>query len=274
MKRLWKEKQGTWYKAKGGGNFKKPPPPPPTAGQNPQGEFQPPAGQMNFINGSPQAYELKRKAKLTLHELTSVNSIHPTAPKFLNWSHTKTNFNRYDHPASVPSAGRYPLIVDPTIRSLQVTRCLLGRGSGLNILFLKTFNAMKIPIDELRPSIAPLQGFIPTVSMLLVGQITLPVTFGTLKNYKTERLCFEVLDIEAPYHAILGRPGILKFMAVPHYAYLLLKIPRPAGVLTVCGNTLRAYECEQEACSIAQSQELAIEATRLRLEVASIQESP
>jgi hypothetical protein len=28
---------------------------------------------------------------------------------------------------------------------------------------------------------------------------------------------FEVADFETSYHAILGRPAIAKFMAVPHY---------------------------------------------------------
>jgi hypothetical protein len=31
-------------------------------------------------------------------------------------------------------------------------------------------------------------------------------------------------DFESSYHAILGRPALAKFMAVPHYIYLLLKM--------------------------------------------------
>ena len=141
--------------------------------------------------------------------------------------------------------------IDPTIRGLQVTRCLFDGGSGLNILFLKTFKAMKIPQEELHPSSLPLHGFIPSALMVSVGHVTLPVTFGMQENYRTERLCFEVVDLESPYHAILGRLGIVKFMVVPHYAYLLLKIPGPNGVITVWGDALRGYDCEQEACGIA-----------------------
>ena len=35
------------------------------------------------------------------------------------------------------------------------------------------------------------------------------------------------------FHAILGRPCYAKFMAVPNYTYLKLKILGPGGVITV-----------------------------------------
>jgi hypothetical protein len=51
--------------------------------------------------------------------------------------------------------------------------------------------------------------------------VVLPVTFGESRdNYRTEYIKFEVADFETSYHAILGRPTIAKFMAVPHYTYL------------------------------------------------------
>jgi hypothetical protein len=49
--------------------------------------------------------------------------------------------------------------------------------------------------------------------------------FGTQANYQTEFIQFEVTDFEISYHAILGRPALAKFMAIPHYPYLLLKMP-------------------------------------------------
>jgi hypothetical protein len=58
-----------------------------------------------------------------------------------------------------------------------------------------------------------------------MSQVVLPVTFGTRENYRTEFIKFEVANFESSYHAILGRPALAKFMAVPHYVYVLLKIP-------------------------------------------------
>jgi hypothetical protein len=67
--------------------------------------------------------------------------------------------------------------------------------------------------------------------------VVLPVTFGESQdNYRTEYIKFEVADFETSYHAILGRLAIAKFMAVPHYTYLVLKMPSPAGVLSLQGD--------------------------------------
>jgi hypothetical protein len=44
---------------------------------------------------------------------------------------------------------------------------------------------------------------------------------------------FELVDFFGPYHVILGWPCYINFMAIPIYAYLMLKIPGP----TVCLRT-------------------------------------
>jgi hypothetical protein len=36
-----------------------------------------------------------------------------------------------------------------------------------------------------------------------------------------------VVNFASPYHALLGRPCYAKFMAVPYYGCLKLKMPRP-----------------------------------------------
>jgi hypothetical protein len=66
-----------------------------------------------------------------------------------------------------------------------------------------------------------------------VGRIDLPICFGTLANFRKETLTFEVVGFHGTYHAILGHPCYAKFMAVPNYTYLKLKMPGPKGVITV-----------------------------------------
>ena len=58
-----------------------------------------------------------------------------------------------------------------------------------------------------------------------LGQITLPVQFGTADHFCTEYVNFFVADFNTAYHAILSRPALAKFMAMPHNVYLVLKIP-------------------------------------------------
>ena len=65
------------------------------------------------------------------------------------------------------------------------------------------------------------------------GQIDLPITFRDLSNYRMETLTFEVVGFHGTYHAILGRPCYAKFMVVPNYTYLKLKMPGLGGVITI-----------------------------------------
>ena len=86
-----------------------------------------------------------------------------------------------------------------------------------------------------------------------LGQITLDVVFGDSKNYRKEKLTFEVVDFQSAYHAILGRPAYARFMARPCYVYLRLKMPGPRGVITISGNRKKAEECFQKGSKIADA---------------------
>ena len=67
-----------------------------------------------------------------------------------------------------------------------------------------------------------------------------PPLLGILILSRTKFVNFVVTDFDGTYHAILGRPSLTKFMAVPHYLYLVLKIPTEKGLLTVRGNVYTA----------------------------------
>jgi hypothetical protein len=66
-----------------------------------------------------------------------------------------------------------------------------------------------------------------------------------------EYIKFEVANFESSCHAILGRPALAKFMAIPLYVYLLLKMPGKTGVLTFRGDLKKSYDCDQEAIEYA-----------------------
>ena len=77
-------------------------------------------------------------------------------------------------------------------------------------------------------------------------------------NYRVEHINFYVADFNTTYHAILGRPALAKFMAIPHYAYLVLKMPLPAGVLALRANLSITYACEIESLALAEATDLSI----------------
>jgi hypothetical protein len=74
-----------------------------------------------------------------------------------------------------------------------------------------------------------------------------------VRNFRTETLTFEVVGFSATYHAILRRPAYAKFMAVPNYMYLKLKISGPRGIITVGPTYQRAYECDAECFQFAEA---------------------
>jgi hypothetical protein len=117
-------------------------------------------------------------------------------------------------------------------------------GSGINVLYASTLDEMGISRSALRPSTAPFHGVVPGIEALPLGQIDLPVTFGDVRNFCTETLTFEVVGFSGTYHAIPGRPAYAKFMAVPNYTYLKLKIPELRCIITVGPTYQRAYKCD------------------------------
>ena len=79
-----------------------------------------------------------------------------------------------------------------------------------------------------------------------LGKISLPVTFGDQKNFRTETIVFDVADTPLPYNGILGHQDLAKFMAVSHFAYNMMKMPAPWGVLTVKADVRDAILCVQK----------------------------
>ena len=122
----------------------------------------------------------------------------------------------------------------------------MDRGSGLNILYVDTLDAMRIPRSELRLAGSPFHGVIPGAQAYPFGQIDLPVMFSSRANFRLEVLTFEVVDFLGSYHAILGRPCYAKFMAIPNYTYLKLKMPVSNGVITMSSTFSHAFTCDRE----------------------------
>ena len=137
-------------------------------------------------------------------------------------------------------------------------------GSGLNILYVDTLDAMRIPRSELHPVSSPFHGVISGGQAYPLEQIDLPVMFGDRANFRSEVLTFEVVDFPGSYHTILGCPCYAKFMAVPNYTYLKLKMPGPNGVITVGSTFSHAITCDHEHYELATTVINSAELPKLR----------
>ena len=130
------------------------------------------------------------------------------------------------------------MLCTPTICNVAVTKTLIDGGAGLSVLSVEAFSLLHVPLEWLRPSKA-FSGVGSGFTSPL-GQIRLPVTFGTRDNYRTELIDFDIALIDLPYNAILGYPALAQFMAATHPAYNHMKMPGSKGILTVAGDTKEA----------------------------------
>jgi hypothetical protein len=117
----------------------------------------------------------------------------------------------------------------------RFSHILINGGSSINLLYWSSMEKLGILLAQLEPSRLTFHGIVPGHSCTPMGRVWLEVLFGKKGNSHREPIWFEVVDISSPYHALLGRPALAKFMAVPHYAYLKMNLPGPRGVITVSG---------------------------------------
>jgi hypothetical protein len=153
----------------------------------------------------------------------------------------------------VPSPGKYPLVVDPVIGNVRLTKVLMDGGSNLNIIYAETLGLLQIDLSSIRAGTAPFHGIILGKRVQPLGRLDLPICFGTPPNFRKETLTFEVVGFQGTYHAVLGRPCYAKFMAVPNYTYLKLKVPGPNRVITVGSTYRHAYQCDVECVEYAEA---------------------
>ncbi|KAK1667840.1 hypothetical protein QYE76_055999 [Lolium multiflorum] len=194
----------------------------------------------------------KREIKKFSREVKYAEVAMVDTPEFIDWSEQSISFDRTDHLKAVPRPGHVALVLEAQIGGYNMSKVFMDGGSGLNLLFVNTMRAMGLTVDMLRESDTGFHGIIPTRPAYSLGKTSLDVVFGTPNNFRKEKIEFEVVDWESQYHAILGRPAFAKFMAVPHYAYLKLKMPGNNGTpITVHGSFARSDTCDREFQKIA-----------------------
>ena len=123
----------------------------------------------------------------------------------------------------MPTPGAYALVLDPLMMGPQMpvkfSRVLIDNGSSINIMYHDTMVKLGVTKNMLQPSKTTFHGIVPGISCSPMGNIWVDVQFGSKQDSRTENVLFEVVDLESPYHALLGRPALAKFMATDHIAY-------------------------------------------------------
>ena len=63
---------------------------------------------------------------------------------------------------------------------------------------------LNLKAKQLMPSRTVFHGIVPGLSYSLISKIKMDVLFGDKDHFRQEAIWFEVVDLESPYHALLG----------------------------------------------------------------------
>ena len=145
--------------------------------------------------------------------------------------------------AQLRQARQVPVAGQPIVGDTRLKKVLIDGGASINVVFPRALQDMGILLSELKKSDTPFFEIVPGAGEYPLGHIYFLVAFGTVENFRIETLRFEVPTFNCVYNAIIGRPRLAKFMAIPHYPYLVLKMPAPGGVLSIRADFKGASEC-------------------------------
>jgi hypothetical protein len=158
------------------------------------------------------------------------------------WSHIPITFSQEDLQLK-----DYPhndvMVISCVIKGFLVHNVLVDTGSATDIIFAKTFRQMQELEDKIHDATHPLCGF-EGRQIVALGKITMPVTFEFVHNTRTEQVVFDIVDMEYPYNAIIGRGILNAFEAILHPAYLCMKIPSKQGPIAIHGSQEAARKAE------------------------------
>ncbi|KAF3487576.1 hypothetical protein F2Q69_00054501 [Brassica cretica] len=130
------------------------------------------------------------------------------------------------------------LVIELTIRDIDVGRVLIDTRSSADIIFKDTLEKMGIDQFEIVKYPSPLLGLSGKTTMAY-RSINLAVKAGTVTRV-TELL---VVDRPASYNVIMGTPWLNALRAIPSTYHLCLKFPTPNGIEVIWGNPRVSQVC-------------------------------
>jgi len=140
-----------------------------------------------------------------------------------------------------------PMVISIDMDNFTIMKTLVDKVSSVDILHWKTFNAMRIPIEEMMPYDDHVVGF-SGGRVETKGYIELYTTFSLNKASKTLRIRYLVIEANTSYNILLGWSSLNKLGAIVSNLHLAMKFPSLSGdILTIHVDQKIARECYVES---------------------------
>ncbi|XP_027166027.1 uncharacterized protein LOC113765993 [Coffea eugenioides] len=145
-------------------------------------------------------------------------------------------------PIPTASSSHEDLIIEVLTNNYIVKKVYIDLGSSVDIMYLRTFESLKLAREHMTPVRTSLVGFEGHV-VHPEGMVTLTVTVGHHPRCRTIPVNFIVVRADSPYNLLLGRPTLNALRAVYSTYHLSFKFSTPAGVAEVSSDVCAAREC-------------------------------
>ena len=143
-----------------------------------------------------------------------------------------------------------PMVISVDIDNFTIKKALVDQGSSVDILYWKTFKAVRIPVEEMMPYNDHVVGF-SGERVGTKGYIELYTMFGLEGASKTLRIRYLVIDVNTSYNILLGRSSLNKLGAIVSTPHLVMKFPSLSGnILTIHVDQKIVRECYAESLRV------------------------
>nr|XP_027123991.1 uncharacterized protein LOC113740648 [Coffea arabica] len=145
-------------------------------------------------------------------------------------------------PVPTASSSHEALVIELLTNNYIVKKVYVDPGSSVDVMYLNTFENLKLTREHMTPVRTPLVRFGGHI-VHPEGMVTLTVTVGHHPRCRTISVNFVVVKADSPYNLLLGRPTLNALRAVYSTYRLSFMFPTPAGVAEVSSDVCAAREC-------------------------------
>jgi len=179
-------------------------------------------GEIRMINEGPTTGgSFKSFKKSKQRQVNSIHAIRP--PKQRRKENLDMVFSDKDA-QGLTQPYDDPLVIMLMIKGFNTRGVLVDNRSSVDIIYLSTFQQLKVDLKKLRPFESPLISFSGD-KVYPRGIMTLMVAAGSYPFQVTNQHNFLVVDSPSSYNVIIGRPTLNSWKATMSTYYLKVKFP-------------------------------------------------